>query len=308
MADALSTESSSSSRSVSARRAAAAALVPGRLVRSGTSPLSTEVRTGSDVDTNIVCRRKQDSSRPTERSRRCGGASGLPRRLTPSRQAALDGWAVRPPRTDRARRAGLSAGSRRSDPGPARGRGSCVSTANAATVQAMEPVAAPLAAPEVTRDLDAESLDWLRRFAQTARSATRPWGDCTDCCCVPRASRSAADARHSRTSAATSSTTSPSEAADDALMSILRRLDDFRGASRFTTWAYKFALLEAVKLRKRAWQGREVLLEPEAWSFFTSGQLARGGGRAARAAHDAAACRRGCPHPRTSDGCSSPSR
>src|SRR5215218_6373372 len=40
------------------------------------------------------------------------------------------------------------------------------------------------------------------------------------------------------------------EAADDALVSVLRRLDDFRGASRFTTWAYKFALLEAaVKLR-----------------------------------------------------------
>ena len=35
------------------------------------------------------------------------------------------------------------------------------------------------------------------------------------------------------------------EAADDALMSVLRRLDDFRGDSRFTTWAYKFALLEA---------------------------------------------------------------
>src|SRR6185312_7792425 len=30
------------------------------------------------------------------------------------------------------------------------------------------------------------------------------------------------------------------EAADDALMSVLARLDDFRGASRFTTWAYKF--------------------------------------------------------------------
>ena len=46
-----------------------------------------------------------------------------------------------------------------------------------------------------------------------------------------------------------------SEAADDALMSVLRRLDDFRGESRFTTWAYKFALLEAaVKLRKRSWQ------------------------------------------------------
>jgi RNA polymerase sigma-70 factor, ECF subfamily len=65
------------------------------------------------------------------------------------------------------------------------------------------------------------------------------------------------------------------EAADDALMSVLRRLDDFRGASRFTTWVYKFALLEAaVKLRKRAWQGREVPLEPETWSLFSSAGLA----------------------------------
>jgi RNA polymerase sigma-70 factor (ECF subfamily) len=64
------------------------------------------------------------------------------------------------------------------------------------------------------------------------------------------------------------------EAADDALMSVLRRLDDFRGASRFTTWVYKFALLEAaVKLRKRAWQGRETPLEPETWGLFASGGL-----------------------------------
>jgi RNA polymerase sigma-70 factor (ECF subfamily) len=64
------------------------------------------------------------------------------------------------------------------------------------------------------------------------------------------------------------------EAADDALMSVLARLDDFRGASRFTTWVYKFALLEAaVKLRKRAWQGREVPLEPESWSLFASAGL-----------------------------------
>jgi len=64
------------------------------------------------------------------------------------------------------------------------------------------------------------------------------------------------------------------QAADDALMSVLRRLDDFRGASRFTTWAYKFALLEtAVKLRKRAWQGRELPLEPESWTLFASAGL-----------------------------------
>ena len=59
------------------------------------------------------------------------------------------------------------------------------------------------------------------------------------------------------------------QAADDALVSVLRRLDTFRGASRFTTWAYKFGLLEAaVKLRRRAWQGREIPLEPETWSLF----------------------------------------
>ncbi len=72
------------------------------------------------------------------------------------------------------------------------------------------------------------------------------------------------------------------QAADDALMAVLRKLDDFRGESRFTTWAYKFALLEAaVKVRRRAWQGREIPLEEEAWS-----QLAAAGS-AARPAEDA---------------------
>mgnify|MGYP003287435635 CR=1 FL=1 len=56
------------------------------------------------------------------------------------------------------------------------------------------------------------------------------------------------------------------QAADDALVAVLAKLDDYRGASRFTTWAYKFALLEAgVRLRRRAWQEREVVLEPDAW-------------------------------------------
>jgi RNA polymerase sigma-70 factor (ECF subfamily) len=51
------------------------------------------------------------------------------------------------------------------------------------------------------------------------------------------------------------------QAADDALVAVLAKLDSFRGESRFTTWAYKFALLEAgVKLRRRAWEGRELPL------------------------------------------------
>jgi RNA polymerase sigma-70 factor, ECF subfamily len=61
------------------------------------------------------------------------------------------------------------------------------------------------------------------------------------------------------------------QAADDAMIAILGKLDCYRGESRFTTWAYKFALLEAaVKLRRRAWQGREIPIEPQRWSAIAS--------------------------------------
>jgi RNA polymerase sigma-70 factor (ECF subfamily) len=61
------------------------------------------------------------------------------------------------------------------------------------------------------------------------------------------------------------------QSANDALVAILRKLDDFRGDSRFTTWAYKFALLEAaVKLRRRAWQGRELPLTEEGWAALAA--------------------------------------
>jgi RNA polymerase sigma-70 factor (ECF subfamily) len=57
------------------------------------------------------------------------------------------------------------------------------------------------------------------------------------------------------------------QAADDALVAVLAKLHTFRGASRFTTWAYKFALLEAgVRLRRRAWQEREVVLDSDSWT------------------------------------------
>jgi RNA polymerase sigma-70 factor, ECF subfamily len=56
------------------------------------------------------------------------------------------------------------------------------------------------------------------------------------------------------------------QAADDAMTAILGKLDTFRGESRFTTWAYKFVLLEAaVKARRRAWQAREVTLDDDSW-------------------------------------------
>ena len=62
------------------------------------------------------------------------------------------------------------------------------------------------------------------------------------------------------------------QSADDALLAVLGRLDDFRGDSRFTTWAYKFAIFEAgTKVRRRAWQRREIPLEPESWALIANG-------------------------------------
>ena len=51
------------------------------------------------------------------------------------------------------------------------------------------------------------------------------------------------------------------QAADDALVAVLRQLGTFEGRSRFTTWAYKFGVLHAgVAVRRQAWRHREVPL------------------------------------------------
>ena len=45
------------------------------------------------------------------------------------------------------------------------------------------------------------------------------------------------------------------QAADDAVISILSKLDEFQGLSRFTTWAYKFAVFEVSgKVARHAWR------------------------------------------------------
>ena len=141
---------------------------------------------------------------------------------------------------------------------------------NAATLTAVEPVL-PLPTTAEQPLLDGESRDWL----ESLRTKGRRHDDAV-------ARLHALLLRAARFEVARRRPTLPhlrgdelddiaAEAADDALMSVLRRLDDFRGASRFTTWVYKFALYEAgVKLRKRAWQGREVPLEPESWALFAT--------------------------------------
>ena len=123
----------------------------------------------------------------------------------------------------------------------------------------------------IDRDLDPESEAWIERlkpgspdleagieelhslllkgarFEVSRRRATLPhlWsGDCEDLA---------------------------EQSADDALIAVLRKLDDFRGESRFTTWAYKFVLMEAAnRIRSCAWQGREIPTDPDRCSLLTA--------------------------------------
>jgi RNA polymerase sigma-70 factor (ECF subfamily) len=56
------------------------------------------------------------------------------------------------------------------------------------------------------------------------------------------------------------------QATADALVSLMRKLDEFRGESRFTTWAYKFVILEvSAKLGRHFWRRPGVSLDAERW-------------------------------------------
>ena len=49
------------------------------------------------------------------------------------------------------------------------------------------------------------------------------------------------------------------QSANDAMMAVLAKLGSFEGRSRFTTWAYKFAVLQAATdVRRRVWRERAV--------------------------------------------------
>jgi RNA polymerase sigma-70 factor, ECF subfamily len=57
------------------------------------------------------------------------------------------------------------------------------------------------------------------------------------------------------------------QAANDALLAVTAKLDEFAGRSRFTSWAIKFAIFEvSTRLRRHAWRGRRVHLDELAWS------------------------------------------
>jgi RNA polymerase sigma-70 factor (ECF subfamily) len=127
----------------------------------------------------------------------------------------------------------------------------------------------PMASLDLPATLDAESQAWLDRLAPD--SPDREAAAAALHALLLKAARYEVDRRrasypHLRPGDCDDLA---HQSAGDALIAVLGKLDDFRGDSRFTTWAYKFALFEAgVKVRRRAWQGREVQLEPEGWALI----------------------------------------
>ena len=56
------------------------------------------------------------------------------------------------------------------------------------------------------------------------------------------------------------------QAAADALLAITRKLGQFQGESRFTTWAYKFVILEvSAKVGRHFWRRPGVRMDAEDW-------------------------------------------
>jgi RNA polymerase sigma-70 factor, ECF subfamily len=73
------------------------------------------------------------------------------------------------------------------------------------------------------------------------------------------------------------------QCANDAMMKILARVDDFEGLSRFTTWAYKFVIFEvSSKVARHAWQHHPPSTEDLTWDQLPDTLAPRPGDQAER--------------------------
>jgi RNA polymerase sigma-70 factor, ECF subfamily len=56
------------------------------------------------------------------------------------------------------------------------------------------------------------------------------------------------------------------QAAGDALLAITAKIGQFRGESRFTTWAYKIVMFQvSAKIGRHFWRDRSIRLDAESW-------------------------------------------
>jgi RNA polymerase sigma-70 factor, ECF subfamily len=115
------------------------------------------------------------------------------------------------------------------------------------------------------RGLDAESARWVAALSDSGRRREAAVRELHDL--LLRAAR-----REVRRRAVGTPVTGrelddlATQAADDATYAVLAKVDQFRGESRFTTWAYRFVVLEVShKLGRHFWRRPRAELAVEDW-------------------------------------------
>ncbi|HEY4450397.1 MAG TPA: sigma-70 family RNA polymerase sigma factor [Solirubrobacteraceae bacterium] len=112
---------------------------------------------------------------------------------------------------------------------------------------------------------DRESTEWLRSLASAGPLKEAAVARLHEL--LLKAARSEVNRRRSRLGLAGPELDDIAhQAAADALMAITAKLGEFRGESRFTTWAYKFVILEvSTKIGRHFWRRRTVAMDAEDW-------------------------------------------
>jgi RNA polymerase sigma-70 factor, ECF subfamily len=127
-------------------------------------------------------------------------------------------------------------------------------------------------APDASQDppvepptLDAESCDWLRSLRAGGPEQDRATERLHQL--LVRIARSEANRRNSRTQLKGAELEDiVHQAASDALLAVIAKLDRFRGESRFTTWAYKFVVFEVSgKMSRHFWRKSSIPMDAEDW-------------------------------------------
>lgn len=118
--------------------------------------------------------------------------------------------------------------------------------------------------------MDLDSAEWLASLRSEGRKQNRAHRRLHDLCV--RAARTEVNRRRGRIRISGPELEDLAEqAAADAMVAVIAKLESFRGESRFTTWVYKFVIFEVSSKIGRHFSRREtVAFEPEDWERLES--------------------------------------
>jgi RNA polymerase sigma-70 factor (ECF subfamily) len=123
----------------------------------------------------------------------------------------------------------------------------------------------PQLMPSLIESTDGESAEWLRTLGSSGRTREAAIERLHELL-VRIARAEVARRRHRLGVSGPEADDLAHHAAADALIAIVDKLGQFRGESRFTTWAFRFVVLEvSSKLGRHFWRHRPVVMDEEDW-------------------------------------------